>query len=277
MDLAESGTKLALPDSHAQESTFSNRSWCGNRFVLRSIVRANRGWFCLPTEWQYVGKFLRPDGSFLAAGTCISRRFVLTANPVAYPAGQGKFQLDGGAIVTATARYRFLIPGTNEDADIALLDFGPLNNFPGWYPIYSGTNDIPSTATDEAVPPLLMMVGYGIQGNYNELPWGWSTGAASTAEVRQVGQNYASGTQTTNPLWFIFNYSDHDGNGYDRYSDGPEVSFETECHVASGDSGGPSFLYSGGGWRIAGVHTNNVDSNFFNNQHLHGFGSGTLD
>jgi hypothetical protein len=202
-------------------------------------------------------------GTFICSGTPIDATHVVTAahcldlvgsdGTIDLSPANVTFNLNfGGDLTSQIAASALAIhpnytgfnnPSINDD--IALVTLGsPLPGGVPLYPLYSGTV-LPGT--------VMTMVGYG-QSGFGDV--GFTVGPSFT--VKRTGRNAADG--------FI---ADDEGGGFDEVFffdfDGPDgttnyiggltLGNDIEATLGGGDSGGPSLIFNGNTWELAGVNT----------------------
>lgn len=222
---------------------------------------------CATSEWPYVGRIMSNNlQTHWGSAVPVSRRYVLSVDHVV--SVNDKFTLDSGA--SYVVQDVIYIGGW----DLVLLDLGENTFLPGWYDLYDGTSELEDC--EEAGLPMVM-VGYGFNGTFNAADsWGFSVG--QTSGVRYAGVNMPfSYTYAPDAL-----FSDVDGynssGSFDFLGDGGYVIRSEEAQVASKDSGGPSFVFQDGAYRVAGVHSSRNDSFWFTaGGHPFGYGARSID
>jgi V8-like Glu-specific endopeptidase len=214
------------------------------------------------------------EGNFLCTGTAISPIHVLTAGHCL------DVQNDDGTIDLAPENVTFNL---NFGGDLShQITASQLNLFPE-FAGFSNTieNDMGVVTLSQPLPagvpiyPLyrdpitpsdtITMAGYGTTGNGTV---GYTV--PGYPEVKRVGQNQVEDTSLLESFAFLFpGLPDGLANVYLFDFDGPDASTNTfallgsgltlgnniEANVASGDSGGPSFIKSGNTLFLAGVNT----------------------
>lgn len=201
-----------------------------------------------PGQWLGVGYlYTTIDTVVYPSGTAvaISDRFMLTAEHCIFPSsriepGTPASQLTvsfGGneeSGVTPIATYRindYFWYGLNIQGDVALMEFAP-GTFSHWYSPYTASDEIGKT---------VFIVGAGWRGIH--LGGGiWISEFGTQGPVRwgkNVYTNYSAGVP--NEVQFVY--------------DGPETAIEHEARFGLYDSGGPSFVFENGVYRVIGIHS----------------------
>lgn len=195
-------------------------------------------------NWDYVYKY--KGSSAVAVGS----NWLLTA---AHVADDNK---DSNVVVNGTTNYQreiiFHTPSDDPEhanrADLALVRFD--KEFPGYYPLYTGTFPASYSRRLNAV-----MIGYGRTGMvystyYNEAPPGNG--------VKRWGSQKIDGTDSWDYPIVDLRVSPPVTNM--TYNDGIEMMFslgdtDYEAGVGVYDSGGGTFVNDGGIWKLAGINT----------------------
>ncbi len=204
------------------------------------------------STWAGVGSLSVGGGAYSAVA--IGPRYVLTAAHVASGAkpanvtfninygGSLAYQIPAAAVFVHPAFSSFNDPDPQHD--IAIIELAQA--IPAGVPIY------PLHFGGVAAGTTLVMVGYGASG---EGDVGVSVGGGPA--VKRVGSNSAdvftpdADGSGRNAL-FTF---DFDGGGASNFLGGPTLGNRIETGLASGDSGSPSFTFTGGKWKVAGINT----------------------
>lgn len=186
-----------------------------------------------------------------ASGVLIAPNWVLTAGHVA-PAN---FTVGGQtySVAESIKHPQFLANGNdiNYGFDIALIRLSANVVGVAPIPIYQGTNELGAT---------ISMVGYGATGV-------GSTGIAANPGTLRGGTNAVDGFYSfdngpsgqigavNGVLLTDFDApTSFDATG--RFNTlGTPATTSLEYHLASGDSGGGAFLFEGGQWYVAGIHS----------------------
>jgi len=209
--------------------------------------------------WAGVGSVVA--GGYMGSGTPISPRHILTAGHlldsnddgvIDVTPAQVSFYLNYGGspshIVGASALAihpdftGFGNPSVNDDVAIVTLS----SDLPTGVPIY------PLYRTPLVAGDTLTMVGYGESG-YGDV--GYIVGASLT--VKRVGQNDADVFYVDDEgsgVFEVFEF-DFDGPSGSGSSGGATLGNALETTLGGGDSGGPSFIFDSGQWKVAGVDT----------------------
>ncbi len=176
-------------------------------------------------SWDYVYNY--KNSSAVAVGDY----WILTAAHVANDGGSGSLTLGTTTYVQQEIIY-------HESADLALVRYDKV--LPGYYSLYTGHL---SAGRD------LLLVGYGNTGTVSVATY---TDSGSGSGTKRWGENEFSYSQTvsynadgatgmtTNDMFFMtFN----------------SLSKSQEAGVGVYDSGGGTFVYSSGEWKLAGINT----------------------
>jgi hypothetical protein len=206
----------------------------------------------LTSPWAGVGSLRTPNGIF--TGTAISKDYVLTAAHVVAgvaPAdvrfalnanGDLSFASVAAGIVVNSGFVSAQQPNPNDLALVHLVHAIPEN-----VPTYALA---PNTVTLRSI---ILMVGYGASGD-------GAVGASvpGSASVKRTGRNMIDafgreGSLHGEPRVAMY---DFDGPpGTPNRIGGLTLGNEVETIVASGDSGGPCFVFEQGKWQLAAVST----------------------
>lgn len=174
----------------------------------------------LGSGWQYQGNW----GAFL--GTPIAPNFFLTAKHVGGSVGMA-LGYNGSNYIT-TAKY------DSPTSDLTLWRIA--GAFPTYAPIYTSSNEV-------GLP--LVVFGRGTRRgaeflDTNGVLKGWEWGIVDG--VRRWGTNVVNDIVDAGPAYGDLLYSTFDAGG------------SNEAHLSVGDSSGGLFVYSGGGWHLAGIN-----------------------
>lgn len=208
-------------------------AFCFPSFALITADNATAEQDPVGLNWNYV--YEHPDGSAVAVG----EHWILTAAHVADYGGSGTLSVGGTNYFQQDIIY-------HEAADLALVRYD--KPFPGYYPLYTGSLVGLST----------LMVGYG-----------------NTGTVTKTGPNYffqdsGSGRGTerwgSNQITQLFdqNYDVEGPTGWTTNT-GFLMKFDaggTEGGVGIYDSGGGTFVESGGVWKLAGINTLRLSTDY---------------
>ncbi len=219
-----------------------------------------------------VGSFELVHGAntYLCTGVPISSRHVLTAahaldvnydGQIDFTPGNVTFNLNYGsdfshAITAAQLAVHPGYPGFSfaevTHDDIAIITLA--NDLPTGVPIYDlYTGQLPIGET-------LTMVGYGHSG-YGDVGWEWDYRARFN--VKRVGHNNADvfvQDDEGGPLNEVFMFDFDDPTVTDpldprNHWGGLSLGNDVETQLGFGDSGGPSFVFEDGEWKVAGINT----------------------
>jgi len=211
------------------------------------------------STWAGVGSVVA--GAYMGSGTPIGPRHILTAGHlldtnddgvIDVTPAQVSFYLNYGGspshIVGASALAMhpdftgFGNPSVNDDIAVVTL----ASDLPAGVPIY------PLYPNAVVAGDTLTMVGYGYSG-YGDI--GYTVGASLT--VKRVGWNDADVFYLDDEgsgVFEVFEF-DFDGPAGSGSSGGATLGNALETTLGGGDSGGPSFIFDSGQWKVAGVDT----------------------
>ncbi len=236
-------------------------SLCGHSFALMagsaagqpSDTPARRIDANLPNSpWVGVGSLRTPNGSYSA--TVVARDYVLTAAHVVagVAAADLRFALnaDGdlsfGSIAAAVIVHPgFVSPQQPNANDLALVRLAQ--------PIPDGVEPYLLSSRYPRLGAEIVLVGYGASGDGAVGP-----NVSGSSTRKRVGRNvidsfgHAPAGQAKSALVFY----DFDGpRGTANPLGGPTLGNDVETIVASGDSGGPCFVFERGQWKLTAIST----------------------
>lgn len=215
-------------------------------------------------------KLVNNTGTYLCSGVAISPRHILTAahaldvnnnGNIDFTPNQATFYLNYGSGLSHSLAVSemSICPGftgfsftslTHDDIAIVTL----ANDLPAGVPIYdiySGQLPYGSTFT---------MVGYGHSG-YGDL--GWEYAYRAKYDVKRTGQNSYDVSILDDdgypiPEVYLFDFDDPsvtDPNDPRNRWGGVSLGNQLESQLGFGDSGGPSFVWVDGEWKLWGINT----------------------
>jgi secreted trypsin-like serine protease len=216
------------------------------------------------SPWAGVGSIRITVGSntFICTATPITPRHILTAahcvdvnnngtidcaqNGVTFFLNFGgnlTHSIQSSAIVVHPNWTGFGNPNVNDDLCVITLS----EDLPAGVPIYNLFTGVINAGTT------FTAVGYGTTGDGVN---GFISGSASF-QTKRVGQNQMDqflldDEGSGNREIFQFDFDGPTGNGS---MGGPTLGNDIETTFGGGDSGGPSFIFHDGQWKIAGVNT----------------------
>lgn len=190
-------------------------------------------------NWDYVYNY--KVGSAVAVGS----HWLLTAAHLADDAGVGTISVNGTNYYQREIIFHAAAndPEHTNKADLALVRFD--KEFPGYYPLYTGT--FPSTSKGKLNA---VMVGYGVTGTVYSTYYTAAAYTDPSKGTKRWGSQRIDGTDTQN----------YDAGGGVTYNDGIEMMFSSadtlyEAGAGVYDSGGGTFVTNGGVWKLAGINT----------------------
>lgn len=208
-------------------------------------------------------QIVAPNGTFICSATPVSAIHIVTAahcldtmgsnGTIDVAPGNVTFNLNfSGSLSNQIAASALAIhpdftgfanPTINDDIALITLS-APIPAGVPIYPLFGG-----AVASGGA----FTMVGYGLSGDGIN---GYTIGASFT--VKRSGANAADGFFADDegaPVNEVFYFDFDDPNGVLNFIGGPSLGNTVETQLGGGDSGGPSLVFSGGGWALAGVNT----------------------
>ena len=191
-------------------------------------------------NWNYVYKY--KNCSAVAVGS----HWLLTAAHVADDAGDGTISVNG----TNYYQQEIIFHSPADDpqhaqADLALVRFD--KDFPGYYPLYTGSFPIRDRKKDYRLNAV--MVGYGTTGTVYSSYYGDSWSGNGTKRWGSQKIDWPAPSNYILP-----------GTTNATYNQGMTIQFNSgdtpyEAGLGVYDSGGGTFVTNGGVWKLAGINT----------------------
>lgn len=227
----------------------------------------------LPGEWPAVGIVTGWNGDLgmyvpYGSGVAISDRWMISAAHVTGNDLSTGFILQDGRTVYGIRNVRLNIPGTsNPVSDVRLVEFAP-----GTFNVWS----LLTASTEELWEYQVLCVAYGRSGIQVPEPYGWLPSPGTEYTELRVGTNYMKPPDVTWQAAWTLNcdFDPLNLDAYDTLGDGGAT--ELECQFLGGDSGGGSYTFEAGQWRLIGIHAGIGPSPWFAGQNF-GYGATSYD